>query len=147
MNKISGIYKITNIITGEFYIGSSKDIKQRWYSHKNPAFHKRHLNLKIYQDMNKYGLDKFSFEILEETVNLREREQYWFDKLKPTYNCRRAYRCDINKIKSYYDDLYNRLCQFEGKVLKFSALAKRFQRKGILHPSQEAAKYLLSNSN
>ena len=31
MNKISGIYKITNIITGDFYIGSSKDVKKRWY--------------------------------------------------------------------------------------------------------------------
>lgn len=28
-NKISGVYKITNNITGDFYIGSSKNIKQR----------------------------------------------------------------------------------------------------------------------
>ena len=27
--KISGIYKITNTITNDFYIGSSKDVKQR----------------------------------------------------------------------------------------------------------------------
>ena len=28
MNKISGVYKITNTITGDFYIGSSKNIKK-----------------------------------------------------------------------------------------------------------------------
>ena len=35
-DKVSGIYKITNTITGEFYIGSSKNIRQRWYTHKIP---------------------------------------------------------------------------------------------------------------
>lgn len=29
MNKISGVYRIVNIVTGDFYIGSSKNIKQR----------------------------------------------------------------------------------------------------------------------
>ena len=28
MNKISGVYKITNTVTGEFYIGSSKNIEK-----------------------------------------------------------------------------------------------------------------------
>lgn len=28
--KISGVYKITNIITNDCYIGSSKDVKRRW---------------------------------------------------------------------------------------------------------------------
>ena len=31
---ISGIYKITNAVTGDFYIGSSKDVKSRWSVHK-----------------------------------------------------------------------------------------------------------------
>ena len=30
--KISGIYKITNTITGDFYIGSSKDVKKKMES-------------------------------------------------------------------------------------------------------------------
>lgn len=34
MNRISGVYKITNTVTGEFYIGSSKDVKTRWVKHK-----------------------------------------------------------------------------------------------------------------
>ena len=31
--KISGVYKITNTITGDFYIGSSKNVKKRWVEH------------------------------------------------------------------------------------------------------------------
>ena len=35
--KISAVYKITNTVTGDFYIGSSKDVKQRWKEHKWPS--------------------------------------------------------------------------------------------------------------
>ena len=31
--KISGVYKITNTVTGDFYIGSSKNIERRWKAH------------------------------------------------------------------------------------------------------------------
>ena len=32
-NKISGVYKITNNITGDLYLGSSKDIKRQGMPH------------------------------------------------------------------------------------------------------------------
>ena len=83
--KISGVYKITNIITGDFYIGSSKDIKHRWANHKCvSAWESR--PTKLYKDMAQYGLDNFLFEIIEETADLKEREQYWIKQLKPSYN-------------------------------------------------------------
>lgn len=37
MNKISAVYKIVNKVTGDFYIGSSKDVKRRWIQHKCPS--------------------------------------------------------------------------------------------------------------
>ena len=49
--KISGIYKITNTITGDFYIGSSKDVKRRWAAHKWPSMWKQYSNKQLYQDM------------------------------------------------------------------------------------------------
>ena len=138
--KIAGIYKVINNITGDFYIGSSKNIKQRWHQHKNPAFWKQHPNVKLYQDMVQYGRDNFTFEIIEETDSLKEREQYWVDKLKPSYNVRRANGQDIGT----YKQRYNRLCLYKGKILKLSALRKRFQRQEIPHSYREAKKYLLS---
>lgn len=63
-NKISGIYKITNKITGDFYIGSSKNIKSRWINHKKPYTWKLYPRVKLYQAFLKYGLDNFTFDML-----------------------------------------------------------------------------------
>ena len=104
----SGVYKITNNITGEFYIGSSKNIKKRWIYHRSPSAHKRKQNSKLYKDMASYGLDNFTFEIIEETDNLKEREQYWIEQLKPSYNDYRAKGWDIDRYKET-----NRRCSKE----------------------------------
>ena len=61
MNKISGVYKITNVITGDFYIGSSKNIKQRWNDHKKPSVWTRYSNSMLYRYMAQFGLSSFSF--------------------------------------------------------------------------------------
>lgn len=97
--KISGVYSITNNVTGELYIGSSKDIKKRWVSHKSLSAHKRQPNVKLYKAMAQYGCDNFTFEVIEETTNLREREQYWIEYLKPVYNDRHAYGYNIERCK------------------------------------------------
>lgn len=89
-NKISGVYKITNNITGDFYVGSSKNIKHRWIDHRSPSTWKNRPGIKLYKDMAQYGLDNFLFEIIEETTDLKEREQYWIEHLKPSYNSRYA---------------------------------------------------------
>ena len=61
MNKIIGIYKITNTVTGDFYIGSSKNVKRRWREHKCPSKWKQHPNNPMYLDMQKYRVDEFDF--------------------------------------------------------------------------------------
>lgn len=158
--KISGVYKITNNITGDFYIGSSRHVKHRWYDHRCSFTWKRHLNSKLYLDFQKYGLDNFTFEIVEKTDMLKEREQYFIDLLKPTYNNNRANGVDVERKKEYNKKYqhtdqgknihresnkkyFNRLCLYEGKTLTLSALKSRFYRQGIPHPTQNAKKYLL----
>ena len=85
-NKISGVYKITNNITGDLYIGSSKDIKRRWAQHRYLSQWKLHPSSKLYLAMAQYGVNNFTFNIIEETDSLKEREQYWISQLKPSYN-------------------------------------------------------------
>ena len=103
MNKICGIYKITNTITGDFYIGSSKDVKQRWAAHKCQSSWKRFPNNQMYIDFQKYGLDNFAFEILEEFEEafLKKTEQEFIEKLQPTYNQMNAKGWDIERRKKY----------------------------------------------
>ena len=147
MIKISGVYKITNKITGDLYIGSSKDIKCRWANHKSPSTRKRCPNVKLYKAFTNYGLDNFLFEVLEETDNLREREQYYIEKLKPSYNNVRANGLDIERYKEdnrrCHKEWNNRLCLYKGETLTFNALSKRFHRAGIEHAYIEAKKYLI----
>ena len=84
--KISAVYKITNTVTGDFYIGSSKNIKRRWVEHKLPSTWKKHPNNQLYKDMQEYGKDKFVFELLAEVEieKLKEKEQQFIKTIKPT---------------------------------------------------------------
>ena len=106
--KIAGVYKITNIITGDFYIGSSCNIKQRWSQHKNPSVWKLYPNLGLYKDMAKYGRDNFTFEIIEKTDNLKEREQYYIEKLNPSYNNLWAKGWNTERYKETRRRCYNK---------------------------------------
>ena len=160
--KICGIYKITNTITGDFYIGSSKNVKERWTNHKCPSICNRYPSNQMYQDFQKYGLDNFVFEILEEVEvdSLKETEQEFIETLKPTYNDRNANGCDFERYKEAQKKYNksdkgkesrrkankkykNQLCCYNGEVLTLCALSTRFQRAGIPHPTQEAKKYLI----
>ena len=147
--KICGIYKITNTITGDFYIGSSKNVKNRWAAHKKPSTWKRCKNNPMYLDMQKYGVDKFDFQVLEEVEEsfLKEKEQQFIETLKPTYNNRNANGCDTERYKetqrkacNKYD---NQLCFYNGETLTLQTLRMRFWRQGIPNPSAEAKKYLI----
>lgn len=77
-----GIYKIENLINGKIYIGQSVDIHERWLEHKRVNERTSALDKQqypLYRSFKKYGLENFSFEILEECSRdkLNEREKYW----------------------------------------------------------------------
>lgn len=162
MNKICGIYKITNTITGDFYIGSSKDVKERWACHKCQSTWNDNPNKKLYQDMKKYGLNNFVFEILAEVEveSLKKTEQQFIETLQPTYNDKNAKGLDIERYKESHRKASNKyektnkgketkrkynsqLCLYNNEILTLNALYKRFRRAGIPHPTQEAKKYLV----
>lgn len=62
----SGIYKITNTENNKVYIGESLDIYRRWDEHKYDLLHNKHCNYLLQNDFNKYGIDMFNFEIIQE---------------------------------------------------------------------------------
>ena len=99
--KISAVYKITNTITGDCYIGSSKNVKKRWLDHKCQSRWNDNPNNQLYQDMRKYGVDKFEFEILAEVEEgkLKDAEQKFIETLKPTYNNYNANGLNIERRK------------------------------------------------
>ena len=156
--KISAVYKITNTVTCDSYIGSSNNVKRRWVEHKCTSRWNRYPNNPLYLDMQKYGTDKFAFEILAEVEedSLKEMEQRFIEKLHPTYNQMNAKGLDVERKKEYkkeYDktdkrkkynkEYHNQLCCYNGETLTLNALSSRFSRAGIPHPAIEAQKYLV----
>ena len=164
--KISGIYKITNTVTGDCYIGSSKDVKKRWKEHKCPSSWNRYSNNQMYLDMQKYGKNKFVFEVLEvvEIEELKEAEQKFIENLQPTYNNYNANGWDIERYKETHKEYQksdkgkeshrkannkynNQLCRYNGETMTLNALSKRFRSQGIPHPTIEAKKYIIGGKD
>ena len=78
-----GIYKITNTLNNMCYIGQSKNISKRWNNHKSVYDNENShgYNYYLYRAMRKYGIENFTFEIIEECDidSLNEREIYWIN--------------------------------------------------------------------
>lgn len=162
MNKISAVYQIINTITGDRYIGSSRNIKHRWECHKCPSAWKQHPNSPMYQDFQKYGVDKFRFQILAPVMEeyLKQVEQEFIEMLKPAYNDRRSKGWDVERHNEYqkeYQKEYmkserrkesnrrylHQLCLYNGETLTLDTLGQRFRKAGVEHPFAEARKYLI----
>lgn len=174
MRKISAVYKIVNTVTGDSYVGSSKDVKKRWGEHKRPSTWKKESNKPLYQDMQKYGLDKFRFQILAPVMeeHLKQVEQEFIELLHPTYNSINAKGWDVERRKEFERKYYqtdkcketrrkynqsekgreanrkynSQLCCYNGETLTLGTLASRFRYTGIAHPKLEAKKYLIGHT-
>lgn len=172
MARISGVYQIVNTITGDFYIGSSIDLKKRKKEHFSENNWKYHPN-KLYKDMKQYGKDNFLFKPvwLCNPEDLRKYEQLAIEKYNPKYNIRVAYtglskeEYDKKRYKEKVDSIKqqqkqyrkkhtdskkqydNQQCLYKNEILTLCALKARFIRQGIEHPTLEAKKYLIEHNS
>lgn len=90
------VYKIENLVNGKVYIGQTiqKNPKARWYEHtsrvKNGSRHP------LYDSIRKYGLDNFSWEVIDKAESLESLnalEQHYVEKynsINNGYNIREA---------------------------------------------------------
>jgi len=75
-----GIYKIENLINNKIYVGKSEvSVENRLNEHKKGYKSNQHLQRAI----KRYGIDNFTFEILEECSkeDCCEKERQWINKL------------------------------------------------------------------
>lgn len=82
-NGKSGIYIITNLVNGKVYIGKTKNFYKRYYQYLYSIKTKdtRKINNYLLSSIEKYGIENFSFEVLEFcSIELTsERELYWIE--------------------------------------------------------------------
>lgn len=86
--KICGVYKILNTITGDYYLGSSCDIRGRWNSHRYELRKNLRGNTHFQNAWNKYGEQAFEFSILLlcDVAHKLYLEDGLIKLLRPAYN-------------------------------------------------------------
>ena len=88
IDKKPGVYRLQNFITGKFYIGSTKNLYNRYYRHMQILKESKHENIRIKEDCDKFGWSSFVFGVVEycEHKECLKREQYYFELWNPEYN-------------------------------------------------------------
>ena len=81
------IYKIINDINNKIYIGKTeRTVEERFKEHCRDASHSERKNRPLYKAMNKYGIEHFHVETIEQTDIPEEREKYWIEYYKSFKN-------------------------------------------------------------
>lgn len=94
---VSGVYCISNILTGKVYVGASKHVGKRVLQHKENT------RLHIQKEIHNQGIENFRFNLLEKSSfeNLSSLEKKWIEKLQPALNLRKSGGCPgYNKVNS-----------------------------------------------
>ena len=120
---MSYIYKIKNNINDKVYIGkTNKTIEERFKEHCRDCKKREEENRPLYRAMNKYGIENFSIEEIEECSPeiLSNREKYWieyYNSFKYGYNATKG-----GDGKSYLN--YDLICKTYNKVKNLKETAK-----------------------
>jgi group I intron endonuclease len=83
-----GIYRIVNVKNMKCYVGSSKNIEQRWKLHRDTLRTGKHHSKYLQRSYLKYGKSAFEFEVMMtcDPDYLLFYEQQFLDQWKPEYN-------------------------------------------------------------
>lgn len=148
----SGVYWFINEDDEIIYVGSAKNIYGRMRGHR--ASIKRGYNgnkgkgqKELYQFLQQNNF-KVQFQITEKYHDL---EKQLIEKYLPIFNEKvllfskeaKKKREKSLKYKQRHIKYVNKLCNYNGEIIKLGALAFRFYRAGIPHYWSEAGKYLI----
>lgn len=132
------VYKLTNKITGQFYVGSTFNLKSRMKYHRYNF--RNNPNKELGKAIAEYGWDNFTVEVLEECTrdNVRERERFYIEKLNAVaegYNMTKATTYS-DWMKSYNAEMW----QNEEYRKERSRASSALQKKRLGNPAYLAEK-------
>ena len=113
--KLSGIYKIINILNTKCYIGSAVNLKLRLQRHLYELEKQVHNNNYLQKSFNKNGIEVFEVEILEvfekidykELLNIEKTYILYFDSINKGYNLmldNSSFLKILNKSKNHIEN-------------------------------------------
>jgi hypothetical protein len=111
------IYKIINKVTGDIYIGQTKNFSKRCRQHLLALRKNLHHATYLQRAFNKYGESHFEFSIVEDVSNdeLNEREYYYINQLKAKYN-------SANSPEYYTSKLFKKHSKKKAKLRTLTVL-------------------------
>jgi group I intron endonuclease len=108
------IYLITNTINGKVYVGKTEgSIEHRFKKHICDSRKERCKNRPLYRAINKYGVENFKIELIEETDTPEIREEYWITYYNSYHNGYNATRGGDGKKYLDYDAVLNTYLQYK----------------------------------
>lgn len=148
------IYKITNDINGKVYIGkTAHSIKRRWQEHCRSRKRRNYEQRPLYSAMNKYGIEHFHIEQLEECSieELNDRETYWIKECDAYHNGYNATIGGDGKFYLDYDKIYQtyqevKTCKKTAEILGCSEYSVRNILKEVYHISADTLKWNAKHS-
>jgi len=93
-----GVYKIINTVNNKCYIGSSINIRKRKSQHQLRLRNNKHGNIYLQNAWNKYGEDKFVFEII---WYCKKEEQQESEQKYTTLLTQKVYKCALIILKDF----------------------------------------------
>lgn len=72
--KIIAVYRIRNVVSKKYYIGSSTNLYERWRGHRSKLRNNTHPNRHLQASWNKHSEEVFLFEILQEFQDVESME-------------------------------------------------------------------------
>jgi hypothetical protein len=84
----TGIYRITNKVTGKSYVGNTKHFRRRWQRHRELLRQNLHHSKKLQGSWNKHGEGAWEWVVVEECPVdvLLEREQHYITLFNACFN-------------------------------------------------------------
>ena len=132
------VYKLTNTITGKFYIGSTVNYHSRMKYHRYS--YRKNANRDLGGDIEKYGWDAFRAEIVEVCTreNVRDRERFYIEALNAVeagYN-----QTEATKYSDHMRAFNEKMWKNEDYRAKRSEQSREVQRRRLSDPSYLAQK-------